>query len=182
MRAAVRPHLWWTDDVGRVRVWQRKMLTAALLLFQRLPGRLKRVLVRAGTPHYTVGAVCAVQHDEAVLLLSQPHRAGWSLPGGLLEAGETPAEAVVREVWEETGLSIDPGDQVAVGVHPDGQAVDVIFRVIVDQRPELVLSSEARRARWFAVEELQDMDQETARIVALLRWAGRQPVPGRLNR
>ena len=162
-------------------MWQRKAVTAALLLFQRLPARLKRALVRAGTPHYTVGAVCAVQHDESVLMLSQPHRAGWSLPGGLLETGETPAEAVVREVFEETGLRIDPGDQVAVGVHPEGQSVDVIFRVIVDHRPELVLSSEARRARWFDVEELRDMDRETARIVALLRWAGQQPVLGRLR-
>ena len=164
-----------------VTIWRRKAVTAALLLFQRLPGQLQRVLVRAGTPHYTVGAVCAVQHGDTLLMLSQPHRAGWSLPGGLLETGETPEEAVTREVLEETGLRIEPGDQVAVGVHPEGQSVDVIFRVVVDQRPELVLSSEARRARWFDVEELADMDRETARIVALLRWAGRAPVPGRLR-
>jgi 8-oxo-dGTP diphosphatase len=166
--------------VGKGAVWQRKLVTGALLLFQRLPPRTKRVLVRAGTPHYTVGAVCAVQHGETMLMLSQPHRAGWSLPGGLVESGESPAEAVTREVLEETGLRIDPGDQVAVGVHPEGQSVDVIFRVLVDQRPELVLSSEARRARWFAAEELQDMDRETARIVALLQWAQQEPRPGRL--
>ncbi|HKJ11573.1 MAG TPA: NUDIX domain-containing protein [Ornithinimicrobium sp.] len=167
--------------MGDVTAWQRKALTAALLVFQRLPERLKRVLVRAGTPHYTVGAVCAVQHDQAVLMLSQPHRAGWSLPGGLLETGETPTEAVVREVLEETGLRIDPGDQVAVGVHPEGQSVDVIFRVVVDHRPDLELSSEARRARWFALDDLADMDEDTSRILAVLRGAGADPVPGRLR-
>ncbi|MGB7448597.1 MAG: NUDIX domain-containing protein [Ornithinimicrobium sp.] len=164
-----------------VTIWRRKAATAALLLFQRLPGHLQRVLVRAGTPHYTVGAVCAVQHGDAILMLSQPHRAGWSLPGGLLKKGETPTEAVRREVLEETGLRIEPGDQVVVGVHSDGQSVDVIFRVIVDHRPELLLSSEARRARWFDAAELQDMDRETARIVAALRWAGQPPTPGRLR-
>ncbi|MGB5934357.1 MAG: NUDIX domain-containing protein [Ornithinimicrobium sp.] len=164
-------------DRGVVR---RKAGTAALLAFGKLPGPLKRALVRAGTPHYTVGAVCALEHNGAVLMLSQPHRAGWSLPGGLLGHGETPAQAVAREVLEEVGVRIGPGDPVAVGVHPHTQSVDVIFRVLLEHRPTLDLATEARRSRWFDYAEIADADQETRQILTLLRKAHGTPLLGRL--
>ncbi|MGB7425529.1 MAG: NUDIX domain-containing protein, partial [Ornithinimicrobium sp.] len=163
-----------------LQVVRRKAATAALLVFRGLPGPLKRGLVRAGTPNYTVGAVCSLEHDGHVLMLSQPHRNGWSLPGGLLDHGETPAQAVVREVAEETGLRIEPGDAVAVGVHPHSQSVDVIFRVQLDRQPALTLSSEARRSRWMTPTEMADSDRETQQILDLLRSAQDPPSKGRL--
>ncbi|CAN5383585.1 hypothetical protein BH23ACT6_BH23ACT6_26250 [soil metagenome] len=164
-------------DLGVVR---RKLETAALLAFRTLPGPFKRLLVRAGTPNYTIGAVCAIEHDGAVLMLSQPHRAGWSLPGGLLDHGETPAQAVAREVREEVGLRIDPGDSVAVGVHPHTQSVDVIFRVRLDHRPALDLATEARRSRWLDYAEIAESDRETRQILSLLRKGHDDPSLGRL--
>ena len=52
-----------------------------------------------------------VIEDDRILLLNQDADAGrsWSLPGGKLEDGETLAEALVREMKEETGLDIVPG-------------------------------------------------------------------------
>ncbi len=53
------------------------------------------------------GASMAVIHNGSVLLVKRryPPMAGlWSLPGGKIEPGETPAEAVSREVLEETGI------------------------------------------------------------------------------
>lgn len=160
---------------------KRKMGTAALLGFRLLPGPLRRTLVRAGTPNYTLGAVCAIEHDGSLLMLSQPHRKGWSLPGGLLDHGETPAEAVTREVWEEVGLRIDPGEPVAYGVHPATQSVDVIFRLEVAQRPELVLATEARRCRWWHPDEVPSSDRETRQITTLLAAARNTPRPGHLR-
>lgn len=171
------------DELGRMpdlQVLRRKASTAALLAFRGLPGPLKRGLVRAGTPNYTVGAVCSLEHDGHVLMLSQPHRNGWSLPGGLLDHGETPAQAVTREVAEETGLGIEPGDEVAVGVHPHSQSVDVIFRVVLDHRPDLTLSSEARRSRWVSLTEMADSDRETRQILRLLQASGEEPTSGHL--
>ncbi len=48
----------------------------------------------------------ALLHDDRVLMVrhAEPMRSYWTLPGGAVEAGETPAEAAAREVWEETGL------------------------------------------------------------------------------
>jgi ADP-ribose pyrophosphatase YjhB (NUDIX family) len=56
-------------------------------------------------PEVCVGAVAV--HDGCLLLVRRGHgpAAGeWSIPGGRVEAGETLAEAVVRELGEETGL------------------------------------------------------------------------------
>lgn len=161
-------------------VLKRKAGTAALVGFRMLPGPIRRTLVRAGTPNYTVGAVCAIEHQGAVLMLSQPHRKGWSLPGGLVDHGETPAEAVAREVWEEIGLRIDPGEPVAFGVYSATQSVDVIFRVQVSERPALSLAAEARRCRWWEVGEKPGVDRETRQIRDLLNTTQTEPRAGRV--
>ena len=76
-----------------------------------------------------VGAV--VQDTAGRLLLIQrghdPHRGLWSLPGGRIEAGESPEEAVVREVREETGLEVAAGQVVGrVTIPGDGVVFDVV--------------------------------------------------------
>jgi 8-oxo-dGTP diphosphatase len=56
-------------------------------------------------PEVGVGAI--VRRDARLLLVRrgrEPGRGRWSIPGGRVEAGETLAEAVVRELREETGL------------------------------------------------------------------------------
>ena len=49
-----------------------------------------------------------VRHDDQLLLVRSRDDGRWSLPGGAIELQDTPANAVVREVWEETGLYIAP--------------------------------------------------------------------------
>ncbi|MGH9593219.1 MAG: NUDIX hydrolase, partial [Bryobacteraceae bacterium] len=47
--------------------------------------------------------------DVRALLIrrgSEPLKGEWSIPGGMLELGETLAEGVIRELWEETGLQV----------------------------------------------------------------------------
>ncbi len=52
-------------------------------------------------------AAVAIRDDKGRLLLAKHHNFGmWVLPGGLIEPGETPADAAMREVWEETGLVV----------------------------------------------------------------------------
>ncbi|QDO86912.1 NUDIX hydrolase [Ornithinimicrobium ciconiae] len=162
-------------------VVRRKAATAALVAFRKMPGPLKRTLVRAGTPSYTVGAVCLIQHGDEVLFLWQPHRRGWTLPGGLLGWGEDPADAVRREVLEEVGLTIDPGQPLAFGVHAATQQIDVIYRVAVTDRPDIALATEARKATWWRLAELAETDLDTRRILDLVRRAGEPPATGTLT-
>lgn len=65
-----------------------------------------------GTPLVGVGALIWRVDTGQVLLVQrgrEPNLGLWALPGGLVEIGETLAGALVREVAEETGLSVRPG-------------------------------------------------------------------------
>jgi 8-oxo-dGTP diphosphatase len=67
------------------------------------------------SPLVGVGAVIVQNHSVLLIRRGQPPLLGeWSLPGGVLECGETLREAVVREVREETGLAVETGEMLGV--------------------------------------------------------------------
>lgn len=110
-----------------------------------------------------VGAV-VLDQDNRVLLVKRGHaplKGEWSLPGGAVEIGETLEAAVVRELLEETGLSVEVGPVVEVLDRieraPDGR-VEYHF-VIIDYvcyaRAEApICASDADEARWVRRDEL----------------------------
>ncbi|HLY08492.1 MAG TPA: NUDIX domain-containing protein [Planctomycetota bacterium] len=53
-------------------------------------------------------AFAIILQDEQILLVKARAKENWQLPGGRLEPGETPADALIREVLEETGLDAVP--------------------------------------------------------------------------
>lgn len=88
----------------------------------------------AAKPHQRVAAYAVVRSTRGLLLSEASARTGspgtWALPGGGLERGEGPDEAVLREVWEETGQHIqlrgalDVSSQHWVGAAPNGTLED----------------------------------------------------------
>jgi 8-oxo-dGTP diphosphatase len=79
-----------------------------------------------------IRCVGAIVHDAAGRLLlvrrgRPPGQGLWSLPGGRVEAGETDAAAVVRELLEETGLQVQPGKLVGRVERPAPAGVYEIF-------------------------------------------------------
>jgi 8-oxo-dGTP diphosphatase len=71
-------------------------------------------------------ALVAVWHEEKMLFILHKRRQEWELPGGMIEHGETPEAAAIRELYEETG-------QVATEVQFIGLAK---FRLKPDDRLE----------------------------------------------
>ena len=66
-----------------------------------------------------VGA--ALRDEAGRVLAARRHRpAGWELPGGKVEAGETEPEALVRECREELGVTIEVGERLGPDVQVDG--------------------------------------------------------------
>ena len=86
------------------------MLKRILLKIWRvLPLWLQLVLSRVIRPLFQVFAAAVILDDDKnILLVKSTYNRfhPWGLPGGGLEYGEHPEEAVIREVWEETGLRV----------------------------------------------------------------------------
>jgi len=120
-----------------------------------------------GPPIVCVGAV--VVDDDRLLLVrrAQPPSAGfWSVPGGRVEPGETLAQAVVRELAEETGLEgvcgsllgwseILPDDDGADGL--DDHLVILDFTVTLLEWTEPTAGTDAGEARWVPLAEVAEM-------------------------
>lgn len=110
-----------------------------------------------------VGVGGVVIRNDCVLLIrrgQEPLKGEWSIPGGMLELGESLKEGVKREVLEETGLNVHPLEALTVfdRVQKVGERVRYHY-VIVDYvcRPtsgRLKSGSDVLDARWVKREEL----------------------------
>jgi len=110
-------------------------------------------------------AVSAAIYREGRILLVRraraPGRDLFSLPGGVVEAGETLTEAVAREVLEETGLTVEPvrlaGHREVIVRDADGR-VERHFVILAFacrwRAGEAAPSEEVAEARWVAPDEI----------------------------
>ena len=71
---------------------------------------VQRLRAALGKELLVLPSVTGIIFDDRdrILLVRQSDGAVWSAPGGSIDPNETPADAVVREVWEETGLCTEP--------------------------------------------------------------------------
>lgn len=73
----------------------------------------------AKLPRKRIGAAVCFRDDAGqVLLVAPTYKSEWLLPGGAVEAGESPYEAAAREVEEELGLTVRPGRLLLVDWFP----------------------------------------------------------------
>jgi 8-oxo-dGTP diphosphatase len=113
-------------------------------------------------PLVGVGAVIVREHRVLLIRRGQAPLLGeWSLPGGVLECGETLREAAVREAREETGLMVETVDMLGVyeRIIPGDDGRTRYHYVLIDFlcRPvggDLCAGSDAAEVRWFEREDL----------------------------
>lgn len=160
---------------------RRRVMVRLYGVFGRLPRWVRRRLVRAFSPKYTVGAVCFVFRDDGrVLLVRHSYNRRWGTAGGLAKRREPPPAAAVREAREEVGLAIVLDDEPVVVVEPVLRRVDVVFRARPgpgeDPDSARPVSAEIVESGWFEPDALPEVSDETALAWSELRR--RDPGPG----
>ncbi|MCX7816005.1 MAG: NUDIX hydrolase [Syntrophales bacterium] len=110
-----------------------------------------------------VGVGAVVFKDEKVLLVKRgvpPRKDLWAIPGGSVKLGETLKESAVREVWEETGITIEVGDIIYVFdlIERDKNGKICYHFVVIDFLAryisgEVKSGDDASEARWISREE-----------------------------
>lgn len=137
---------------------------------------LRKLRERVGHDLLMLPGVSGLVYDDAarILLVYENQAGAWSTPGGAIEPGEAPEDAVVREVWEETGLWVEPvalrgvygGDSLRTR-YPNGDWVEyvgAIYECEVRGGVQRADGVEVRDARFFAPSEIS--------ALPLTRWLG----------
>jgi ADP-ribose pyrophosphatase YjhB (NUDIX family) len=125
-----------------------------------------------------VGVGAVVFQGDKVLLIRRgkpPKENEWSLPGGKQELGERTLETMVREVREETGLSVKPGPLLGVVDFIEiSESLVEYHYTLIDYLAEAqdgnpVAGTDAKDARFFTLEDALNLDlwDETKRMILL---------------
>jgi len=133
------------------------------LIRKILEGRERLYCSRCGKIYYEnptpVVAVIARDNEGKILLIKrniEPRRGEWALPSGFMELEESPIEAALRELAEETGLK--GRSKKLIGVYPNnseihGYLVTIIYEVEI-VGGKLCAGDDAEEAEFFAVNQL----------------------------
>ena len=129
-----------------------------------------------------VGVGAIIEQNGRVLLVERGHeplKGVWSLPGGVVEAGEYLKDAVKREVREETGLEVHPVSvaEIFERIMPDAEGRPEYHYVLIDYLcnvtgGELHPASDAARAEWVPRAELTSMHITEGTLAVIERALG----------
>ena len=154
--------------------------------------RFLSMVRRREYPDYAIVGVGAVVLDNGKILLvkrgAQPGKGCWAIPGGVVEAGEKLKEAVIRELYEETGLTGKATGVVYVDevIVRDGRGIRfhyVLINILVeDVRGRVQAGSDVVEARWFKLEEALEteklitaMSVTSEYVIVAAKWGGLYP-------
>lgn len=114
----------------------------------------------ARTEKAELTALCLVYNEEAYLLQNRVKEdwKGYTLPGGHIETGESIVHAIVREMKEETGLTILNPRLCGVKQFPIEDGRYIVFLFSADQYEGELVSSEEGTMHWIKKEELSNVN------------------------
>ena len=134
-------------------------------IWKTTPASLRMKIVRGTQPKFTVSVVVVIRNEAGeLLMLDHVLRPGasWGLPGGFINAGEQPAVAAARELFEETGIELAEVELFHVRtVH---RHVEIFFRAKAVGTPT-VKSREINAVGWFALDNLPENMSRAQRAI-----------------
>ena len=146
------------------------MLDLIGAIWRRAPRRLRRWTVRLSHPRFAVTAGAIITDTRGrVLLLKHRFRpgTGWGMPGGFMEQGEQPEDALRREVREELGLEVENLKVFTTRAFLVPRQVEIVFCCQAIGDPDQ-LNYEIQTAAWFSPGELpEELPKDQARLIKL---------------
>lgn len=135
-------------------------------IWRKTPHFIRVKLIRTSQTTFTVSVGAVVLNEEGkILLLDHVLRpaSGWGIPGGFINAGEHPLQAVKREIFEETGLEISAVEMM--WLRTINRHIEIIFKATGVGQAE-VRSREIIQLGWFDLGEMpEEMSKAQAEIV-----------------
>ena len=128
-------------------------------------------------PVVGAGAVI-IRGDEVVLVKRgrEPRLGEWSIPGGIVELGETLRQSAEREAREETGLEVEAGEVLEVfeSITPDASGKISFHYVVVDflcklKSGELRAGGDADEVKWFSRAQLADLQLPKSTLAVIYK-------------
>lgn len=125
-------------------------------------------------PAVTTDCVVFTKEEEPKVLLIQrgnePYKGCWTFPGGFMNMEETAEECAVRELKEETGLTVNQIQQIGayskVDRDPRGRTISIAYLAIVDAPTAVSGMDDAAKAAWFPLSSLPDLAFDHKDIMA----------------
>ncbi|MBT8037930.1 MAG: (deoxy)nucleoside triphosphate pyrophosphohydrolase [Verrucomicrobiae bacterium] len=120
-----------------------------------------------------INVVCAVIQDERKRLLvcqrptGKAHAGKWEFPGGKIETGENPEDALRREIFEELGCDADVGGAMATVNHDYPEFSIHLMPYLVKIRSGMPVAIEHTQIRWFTMDECVSLDWAEADVPVL---------------
>lgn len=125
-------------------------------IWQRMPRAWRLCIIRLTQKKFTasVAAIIVNKRGEVLLLdhVLRPH-SSWGLPGGFLEHGENPDDALRRELLEETGITLT--DIELFRIRTPERHIEMLFRASSEDIAE-VRSREIRAVGWYMPNKLPE--------------------------
>ena len=116
--------------------------------------------------------------NNEILLQRRSDTGKWAIPGGAIDPGEEPADAVIREVWEETGVTVIPERIISVESGPDyfvrypngdeAMILAIVFACKPTSGEPHVHDEESLEVRYFPLDALPELSERYRQRIALM--------------
>jgi len=132
---------------------------------KEVDGKLRSICQNCGRVYYRnpIPSVVGISIiNEEILLVKrgvEPDIGSWCLPGGFMELGETTEGAIIRELYEEIGLKVNPGEIITINTTIGGFYGDVVviaYEIELESK-DFIAGDDALDVQYFSYDKLPNL-------------------------
>ena len=135
---------------------------------------LRGILVWLVTQKFLAGVAAIILNNQGQILLFQHtyrKKKSWGLPGGYVKRGELPAQALKREIMEESGLQVKVTKPLIISGDDQWPRIDLVFLCQILSE-DFKSSDEVSAMKFFELDDLPELIRSQRKIIDHLRDSG----------